>query len=227
MQRFFVDHAPKDGKVVITDKEQIRQITKVLRLQTGDRSIVIFDGMEYEVTWKQLDSKTALGDVVDSRMGLALNHEVVLCVALLKNDKLEWVVQKATELGVGRIMLMKTKHCVKQEASDSFVTRLRKIAQEAAEQSEGAQVPSIDAPVSFEQAIARANEYGKAYLLHERGGQSFGGISKGVFMVGPEGGFDESEFLLATSKGVTMVSLGKRILRAETAAIAVLAKVLL
>jgi 16S rRNA (uracil1498-N3)-methyltransferase len=121
---------------------------------------------------------------------------------------------------------MKTKNCVKQEASDSFIER-HKIASEAAEQSEGAQVPSIDVPITFEQAIAHASEYGKVYLLHERGGESFGSISKGVFMVGPEGGFDESEFLMATSKGVTMVSLGKRLLRAETAAIAVLAKVLL
>ncbi|MCC6638971.1 RNA methyltransferase, partial [Candidatus Falkowbacteria bacterium] len=145
----------------------------------------------------------------------------------LKNDKLEWVVQKATELGVGRIILMKTKHCVKQDASESFIQRLRKIAQEAAEQSEGAQIPIIDTPQSFNHVIDTAQSLGKVHLLNERGGEAFAGISKGVFLVGPEGGFDESEFLYATSKGVTMVSLGKRILRAETAALAVLAKVLL
>jgi 16S rRNA (uracil1498-N3)-methyltransferase len=160
--------------------------------------------------------------------------------ALLKGERFEWMLQKATELGASGFTPVVTERTIARPRADRLEARLhrwRKIAQEASRQCGRGQVPAVNPPMDFAAALGTWQNTGLGGIIpHEKLGQEHAaGVGKalrecperglGVF-IGPEGGFTPQEFSAACAAGLTPVSLGPRILRAETAAIALCAMAL-
>jgi 16S rRNA (uracil1498-N3)-methyltransferase len=177
---------------------------------------------------------------------------VWLAVALLKGEKLEWVVQKGTELGTAGFLFLRTERAVVQAGEERWSARRERyarIAREAAEQCGRVRVPPVEGPLPFADALARAAEFDHRLLAHEgsfvplkealgipppgplpeveRGrARSAASPRSAILFVGPEGGFTPAEVGAAGGAGVRVVSLGARVLRAETAALALATRVL-
>jgi len=212
--------------------EQSRHLLTVLRLQPGTR-IEVFDGQGGRF------SAVVSGDEVE--IGAALPRDsrkldVVLVQAVAKGEKMDLVVQKATELGAARIVpLAAERGVVKLEGArrSTRADRWRRVAREAARQCGRADVPEVDAPLQWNDvfALLRTDADRRALLLDpaEHGlrlGDAVRGVSRSLVAVGPEGGFSPAERQRAVERGFLPVTLGNRVLRTETAGLAALAIVL-
>ncbi len=159
----------------------------------------------------------------------ASNLNLTLAAALLKGEKFDLIVQKATELGVTKFVPLNTKRSdVKLKDAEKKVERWRKIALEAAKQSGRADLMKIETLVDFEEFIkipaSMDTEFESRVLFAERGGESFSTMKsskKITAVIGSEGGWENTEIESAKSKGFAIITLGGRILRAETAAITI------
>ena len=231
--------APDGAGVVLSDEES-RHLRDVLRLRAGDEAHV-FDGEGREFACVVAAPG---GRREPSRLEVRASASppspesplsLTLAVALLKGEKFDLVVQKATELGVSRIVPVMTKRADvrprDERDASARVERWRRLALEAAKQSGRAVVPSVGVPVGFV-SLAEAHDGGATRLLFaERGGagldphadETRARPASAVALVGPEGGWDEDELSHARARGWALVTLGGRTLRAETAAIAVCA----
>jgi 16S rRNA (uracil1498-N3)-methyltransferase len=233
-RRFF---APPDAfkqQTVTLTSDEAKHLREVLRLKQGDE-VFVFDGDGREFrcivsSWKR-DEVT-----LDECKEVEPTHpesplDVTLAVALLKGDKFDFVVQKATELGVSRIVPLMTRfadiHLRDASDAEKRVTRWRRIALEAAKQCGRAKVPAVDSPSAVEDFIASRSE-SLRILFSEREGQSLEKTlaiadkpQSVTAMVGSEGGWSNEEIKTASDSGWHIVTLGGRILRAETAAITV------
>lgn len=236
MHRFFIppEWLVEDG--VTIRGGQAHQIAHVLRLKPGDRFVVLDStGFEYEAVLLDITRDRVRGRVEGRRR---CETEPALSVslyqALLKGDRLETVLQKCTELGVSEFILFESARCVARSPRPLRLERWRAIVTEAAEQSRRGKVPALQGVIRFDEACGRIT--GAAIMPWE--GEGCRGIKEALQMIrpsvggkiavfiGPEGGFAEAEVELARSKGIQPVSLGKRILRAETASMAVVSAVL-
>jgi 16S rRNA (uracil1498-N3)-methyltransferase len=220
--------------------EEARHLRDVLRLKPGDE-VYVFEGTGREFRCSIEESRRdsarlkIINEVEPARPESPL--QLTLAVALLKGEKFDLVVQKATELGAARIVPVVTTHADirLRDESDSAkrVARWQRIALEAAKQSGRAAVPEVNGPVSFESLIQSASADNGAIRLmfSERDGQSLsearkkfsGTLSLLTALVGSEGGWTDEEISSARDAGWIVVTLGGRTLRAETAAIAVAA----
>ncbi len=158
--------------------------------------------------------------------------EIVLLQALPDKERMEWIIQKATELGVSIILPFKSEKSIsleEREAKQKKAHRWPSIALKAVQQSRRAKVPKIESYRSFEEALTFCKEEGLKILLWEKGGMNLKEILKKsrerliYALVGPEGGFTPEEVKRATEFGFIPVKLGQRILRTETAAITLIA----
>lgn len=234
MARLFVEPAAFGGEVVRLGDEDARYLTRVLRLGPGDR-VTLFDGegREAEATIERANRHG-----VELRVGERRATERVarptltLVVGLARGDKLDLVVQKATELGVHRVVPVATERAVlelDERRAESRRARWQKIAREAARQSGRADVPEIEAPTSFARAMATVGAALKLLFWEEARGNGLRGRLDGkevpasiAVVVGPEGGLTAAEVEQARAAGFLVAGLGPRILRAETAALAAL-----
>jgi 16S rRNA (uracil1498-N3)-methyltransferase len=224
------------GEVTLGELER-RYLCRVLRLGPGDR-VELFDGqgneVEAEIAW--VEARRVALRLLGRREGRrAVGPEMVLLQALAKGDRFDLVVQKATELGVGRIVPVMTARSVERLAGDRAAQRRERwcrIAQEAARQCRRADVPEISPVMPLGEALAVARPEGLRLLLWEGAaerGQGLGPVlpaeapGQVVVAVGPEGGFTEDEVRQAALAGFRPVGLGPRVLRTETAALAALA----
>ena len=220
------------GRRVKLAPEQARHLLGVLRLHAG-AEIEVFDGRGGQF------SAVLMGDEVEIREALASDArrlDVVLVQALARGEKMDLVVQKATELGVSRVVPLATDRAVvklEQGRGSSRAERWRRIAREAARQCGRADVPQVDAPVAWETvfSLLRAEPNRRALLLDpaEQGlrlGVAARGVRRSLVAVGPEGGFSPAERLRAVENGFVPVALGPLVLRTETAGVAALAVVL-
>jgi len=239
-RRFFAspDRFAPDGSTVKLAAEEARHLRDVLRLGRGDE-VFVFDGEGREfrcVVEETLRDRATLkvgGEVEPARAESTLG--LTLAVALLKGEKFDWVVQKATELGATRIVPVVTKLAdvrLRDEADGARrVTRFQRIALEACKQSGRARVPQIDAPLAFKELVENKSSGSNEWrvMFAERGGA---GLSETVktfkvrpgmvtALVGSEGGWTDEEIAQARDAGWSVVTIGGRTLRAETAAIAV------
>jgi 16S rRNA (uracil1498-N3)-methyltransferase len=201
------------------------QIRRVLRLRTGD-TVTALDGLgrEYEIRL-EVSAEGVSGTVAGRKQNQAEPSVfLTLYTGIVKGHKFELVLQKCTEVGVSRFVPVVTERSVAHEPSVSRRRRFDAIAREAAEQSCRGVVPVVEASRAFAEALEDAAKSGPAYLLWEgeldRVLSGIGAVSDraGIF-IGPEGGFSETEVERARSAGVEVLSLGPRVLRAETAAI--------
>lgn len=200
---------------------------QVLRLRPGDR-VRVFDGRggEAEATIERLDeggALLALGEPVTPSPETP--RPVTLAVALLKGDKLADVVRAATELGAARVQLLTTRFVDVPDIGAAKLDRLRRVATEASKQSRRAVVPEVLAPVKLSDLPATT----QGFVAHPGAPTRLTDLldwSAPVTLVsGPEGGFAEEEIALLTSRGYRTVTLGGRILRAETAPLALLSAI--
>jgi 16S rRNA (uracil1498-N3)-methyltransferase len=236
MQRFFI---PKDwiqqDTVTITGAP-LRQIGYVLRLKPTDRIIVLDNsGWEFEVEIERITKEQALGKVITKEPGQGEPRvKITLYQALLKSDKFELVLQKGVELGVSSFVPFISERCISRKESAAKIERWGKIIQEAAEQSERVVMPVLHPLISFEGAC-RSVKSPALMLWEEEKSESlkqtlqnppFKNATGISLFIGPEGGFPESEKELARQNGIAVASLGKRILRAETAGLAAVSAIL-
>ena len=236
MNRFFV---PKDwlsGDVVSLKDEPAHQVCHVLRLKPADRIIVLDNsGWEYEVALEKLSADQVQGKVLKKEISPGEPKlKITLFQALLKADKFEFVLQKGVELGVSAFVPFVSERCVVKRPAENKVQRWQKIVREAAEQSERGLLPTLYPVVSFREACDRAAtpaillwEEEKSQRLHDvLTQQSFLNAKSFSLFIGPEGGFPAEEVRYAESKGIVTASLGRRVLRAETAGLAAVSAIL-
>ena len=220
-------------EAVVEDRGEIRHMSRVLRLGIGDR-VTLFDGegKEYPACIKRLSSDQVSFTLTEESALTPKESSlrIILGVALLKSSRFEWLLQKITELGVSEIVPFYSKHVVPRW--EGGVTRTRKsrwekIVSEAAKQCGRVKIPKIHEPRSFEETLAIEFDEATKIFLWEREEtktlkDALATIPSGVFaLVGPEGGFSEDEAIQAQKAGFRPVRLGPRILRAETAGIAI------
>jgi 16S rRNA (uracil1498-N3)-methyltransferase len=236
MNRFFVDPALLEKPEIVLDGEVAHQLSRVLRLTPGKRIMLLDNqGSQYEVEISDLrrqgKTETVAVRLIEKRPaeGEPAVH-LTLYQGLLKGEKFEYVLQKGTEIGVNRFVPLNTERAIGQAVKGE---RWRKIVQEAAEQSRRGRVPEL-APnaLSFAAALQEIKTSGVTGLMawEEETARTLRVLTPGVkniaLLVGPEGGFSVQEAEQATDAGVLPVTLGKRILRAETAGVVAAALVL-
>ncbi|HEY2962484.1 MAG TPA: 16S rRNA (uracil(1498)-N(3))-methyltransferase [Pyrinomonadaceae bacterium] len=217
------------GKQTVTlTADEARHLREVLRLQPGDE-VSVFDGEGREFRARVAQARREFAELeLEDEIAPARPEsplQITLAVALLKGEKFDLVVQKATELGVYKIVPLITRHAdIKlRDGADAAkrVTRWQRIALEAAKQSGRAVVPEVSAPKQFASVIDPLN---RCVLFSEREGHGLTQIDTDVTaIIGSEGGWSDEELEQARAAGVQIVTLGGRILRAETAAITVAA----
>lgn len=224
-------HAPPTAfteQTVTLTADEARHLRDVLRLKPG-AEVYVFDGRGREFRCNVLDTKRDSVELhIETEVEPAKPEsqlQLNLCVALLKGEKFDLVVQKATELGVTTVTPLITRYADihLRDAADATkrVARWQRIALEAAKQSGRAFVPEISLPTTFEAALDVKNQ---GVMFSERGGgafESLTGAGSITALIGSEGGWADEEIDAARARNFHIVTLGGRILRAETAAIAV------
>lgn len=236
MNRFFIPGDWISGDTVQLHGEPAHQIGHVLRLKPADRIIVLDNtGYEYEVALDHFGADYVQGKVLRKRLSPGEPHlKITLFQALLKADKFELVLQKGVELGVSAFVPFISERCVVKSPADNKVQRWRKIIQEAAEQSARGLLPVLHPVIFFAEACDLAAKPAILLWEEERGQRLRGFLKQPPFLgagslslfIGPEGGFLTAEVHLAASRGIVTASLGRRVLRAETAGLAAVSAIL-
>ena len=227
MQQYFVKETLDLNQIVALDTQQSFHIAKVMRMKEDD-VIVVVDGSKvaYEATLRKVGNICTAEMTSRLERDNEMNTQVTVVMALIKKDKWDFFLMKATELGAARIVPFKAKRSVVKsddEKLEKKKQRWMRIVEEAAEQSRRQCVPEVSDPMTLKQLknvlsevnlIAYEKDSGSGKLLREalKSSQSV------TIVIGPEGGFDPSEVDELMDMGFECVSLGKRILRAETAA---------
>ncbi len=224
MSRFFV--APFDGDTAVISGQDAHHIARVLRMQIGD-SLTLCDahGTDYACEILSIgDGEVSLHVRDRAPSATEPTTSVTLYQGLPKSEKMEWIIQKCVEIGITRIVPVAMSRCVvKVNGADGEKKRSRwqKIAAGAAEQSGRGIIPEVAAPISFDTMLsALKEEY--AVTFYEGGGVSLsmlvGESTRQVsIVIGPEGGFSSDEIEKLRENGAHIATLGKRILRCETA----------
>lgn len=227
---FFTEEEIDTKKYIITG-ENAKHI-KVLRMKTGEELTLVTPlGIQHDCKIADINQCQVEVDILESH---PCKNEpdvfVTLYQALPKGDKMDYIVQKSVELGVGKIVPVMTARCVSRPDEKPLkkkIARWQKIALQAAMQSRRGIIPEVCGCVSLKQAAELTKENDKTIFFYELGGESVKNIiaqkptTIGMF-IGSEGGFEESEAKLVLSSGAVAATLGKRILRAETAPLAAL-----
>ena len=236
MHHFFVSPDQIDEKYVTITGGDVNHIKNVLRMKI-DEELLISNGQDkdYYCKIESISDDEIKAIILDEEFeGTELPTELYPFQGLPKSDKMELIIQKAVELGVKEIIPVATKRCVvklddKKEASK--IKRWQAISESAAKQSRRTIIPEVSSVMSFKEAINRAKEFELGIIPYENFKDMTEtkevlkkvqkGIKIGIF-IGPEGGFEESEIQYALENGIHPISLGKRILRTETAGLAIL-----
>ena len=240
MHRFFIPAEQLQEKHVILTGPQAHQIKDVLRMKTGD-SIIVLDntGYEYIVTLTQVEGQEVIGEVINRRKSEAEpGTKITLYQSLLAREKFEWVLQKSTEIGVSSFVPVVTQRSLirrTQVITPEKMSRWRSIITEAAEQSARGRIPTLESPLLFTDALAGLDGFdcclvgsvagNKANLRNILSSSDVEPV-RIALLIGPEGGLADEEIAEACSRGGKEFTLGKRILRTETAAIVAAALIL-
>lgn len=242
MHRFFVPPSHiTDGRIILPD-HAAHQLARVLRSRPGD-TIAVLDnsGTEYIVRLDAVSAHSASGIICDQYQGSGEPRlQITLYQGLLKSDKLEYVLQKATELGVQCFVPFICERTIRRNIPTPGRTeRWQRIIREAAEQSGRCKLPELKSAVDFSQAVDSINEPAvlawecerttglRQALTHLKARHNEGDVIQRIsIIIGSEGGLTDAEAAYANTHGITSVSLGSRILRADTAGIAAIAATL-
>lgn len=237
MAKFFIKpNQIQDNSISITG-EDVNHIKNVLRKKQGDE-IIVCDGVstDYHCKILKLEKENIILEILDKNiLNVEPDIKIDIFQGLPKSDKMELIIQKATELGVNKIIPLETKRVVvklDEKTKTKKLERWQKIAGEAAKQCQRTYIPVIDNVCAIKNMVEKFAEYDIVLLAYEKeNNNSIKSIiknlakpSKIAVVIGPEGGFEEEEvnYLCSALNKVKSVSLGPRILRTETAGIAIL-----
>jgi 16S rRNA (uracil1498-N3)-methyltransferase len=230
MRRFFVPAGTLGTPEIRLEGEIAHRLARVLRLKHGDRVVLSEGGAtEYEVQLKDMSARAITATVTAERAAPAEpSVNLVLYQSLIRANRFDLVLEKGTEIGVSRFVPLVPARGQIQDGnpSENRLERWRRVIVEAAEQSGRGRPPQIVAPMRFEDAVGSAEGIRLLPYEGERG-QALGAYLRTLeqkpdivsIFVGPEGGFETAEVDLARDLGLTLVTLGPRILRSETAGI--------
>ncbi|MEE0840209.1 MAG: RsmE family RNA methyltransferase [Acutalibacteraceae bacterium] len=232
MYNFFVDKnkAYDDGYLI--DGTDYNHIINVLRMRENDRFLVSCDGKSDLCEIVSFDGESVNVKIIEADFcANELPTELYLFQGLPKSDKMELIIQKTVELGVSKIYPVEMKNCVvklEEKKKLSKISRWQSIAESAAKQSKRNVIPQICEVISFDKMLEVSKELDLLIVPYEnqKGMNSLKNVFKSVrsgmkigVLIGPEGGFSEKEINKISSESAMLVSLGRRILRTETAAI--------
>ena len=238
MYQFFVEPSQIQGKRIVIEGGDVNHIKNVLRMKIGEEIAVVngIDGREYRCGIQEFTEDEVICELrFIKEDGLELPARVTLFQGLPKADKMELIIQKMVELGVYRIVPVATKRAVVKlddKKAKSKVARWQGIAEAAAKQSKRRIVPEVADVCTFGQAIQMAKQMDLRLIPYElaegmaKTKQLVESVKPGqevAVFIGPEGGFDEGEVAAAMEAGCEPITLGKRILRTETAGLTVMA----
>lgn len=237
MPKFFVTQDKITENQIIIDTEDVAHISRVLRLGIGDHVTVCdSQGTDYETEIAEMEQKQIVCSITEKRASESEpNIKVTLFQGLPKASKMEYIIQKTTELGISEIVPVKLSRCVvkidNKKDERKKLDRWQKISEAAAKQSGRGIVPQISEIMTLDEVIKRSKEFDLFFVPYECEEQktlkevllSRSDIKTVGFIIGPEGGFDPAETEKLHESGIDTVTLGKRILRTETAGEAVLA----
>lgn len=225
MRRFYAPPENFNDRIITLDTDETRHLRDVLRLKTGDE-VSVFDGAgrEYRCSITAISKKNSDLALIEEITPTSPESpfEITLASTVLNGEKYDLIIQKSVELGVTKLIPLQTiRGDVKTKDAAKRLDRWRRIALEATKQCGRARLMEIAEPTAFEMLIANLKGE-NLVMFSERDGTDFTAIKpykKITSLIGPKGGWDDSELDLARAKGVSVVTLGGRILRAETAAI--------
>lgn len=236
MQRFFVTPSQVKGDRIYIEGSDVNHMKNVLRMRPGEE-LMVSDGNNLQYLCRVAEYTDGLAVLSVERQEIVdteLPSRIYLFQGLPKQDKMELIVQKAVELGACGIIPVETRRSVvrlDEKKKSKKVQRWQQIAESAAKQAGRGYIPKVEPVLSYEEALKRAEELDVRLIPYElaegmegtrrmvesiRPGQSVG------ILIGPEGGFEKNEVEAAKEAGFFPVTLGKRILRTETAGLAVL-----
>jgi 16S rRNA (uracil1498-N3)-methyltransferase len=231
LTRVYIEQPLAPGKRCIVQDSAANHLARVLRLRAGD-TLTVFDGSgdEYAARVEAVQKKSVVVEVGEHR---AVNRESPIHLSLAqgvsRGERMDLVVQKATELGVARIVPVLTQRSVVRLDARQTANKLlhwRAIAIAACEQSGRNRIPEVAAPVALDEFLRASASTSARVLLSPEGTHRVRDLARYsalTVLIGPEGGLTEAEHEAASKSGFTRVSLGPRILRTETAALAALA----
>lgn len=240
MPRFFTARENISDTQIIIDNEDVNHISRVLRLGEGDE-ITVCDGRgcDYSAVISSIEPKKIVCSIAEKTKSVTEpNVCVTLFQGLPKASKMDYIIQKTTELGIARIVPCVMSRCVvkleNQKAEAKKVDRWQKVAEAAAKQSGRGVIPEVSMPLTLDKAIEEMKSCDICFAPYECEEDtrlrtvltSVKEPKKIGFIIGPEGGFDLSEIERIKSAGIKTVTLGRRILRTETAGESVLAMIM-
>lgn len=235
MHHFFVEAKQVEGERVRITGPDVHHARQVLRIRPGEE-ILISDktGKDFRCIVRHLTEQEISADILCREKNRELSSSLVLYQSLVKGEKMEWIIQKAVELGVSRIVPVLSENTIvklEKKKEENRRRRWQAIAESAAKQSKRSIIPEVALVLTLEEAFLEAKNMSLALFAyeHEEGMKKTAenlqradiGQEIAVF-IGPEGGYSREEARLSREYGILPVSLGKRILRAETAGLALL-----
>lgn len=234
MPRFFKPDIKSNAVITGPDADHI---VKSLRLRPGD-ILTVCDtaGTDYECQITDFNRGEVVLKILSTAPTISEpNIAVTLYQCLPKSDRFEYVIQKSVELGVNRIVPVLSSRCISRpdrKAAAKKLVRWQRIADEAAGQSGRGILPQVSELISFERCVAELKDYQLSLLFYEAGGQPLNRLitppyDTAALIIGPEGGFSQDEVEQAEQNGAKIATLGRRILRTDTAPIAALASIML
>ncbi|MFL0810463.1 MAG: 16S rRNA (uracil(1498)-N(3))-methyltransferase [Agarilytica sp.] len=227
--RIYTPQALTPNSKVELDAEASHHILKVLRMDVG-RPLTIFngDGDQHTGSISRINGKSAV--VILQNVETLPNIpeiDIEIAIGMSKGDRLEWVIQKATELGAAKIVPLFTERCeikLNAERAEKKLTSWKQVAISACEQSQRNVLPNISAPTKLADYLEKCHSDVK-FIMHHRSEKSLQSISKpnsAAILIGPEGGLSDNEIKLAQARGFAPLKIGPRIMRTETAPLSAL-----
>ena len=236
MNQFFVEESQIQGSEIVIEGTDVNHIKNVLRMKPGEE-IMVSNGTDkhYICSILTISGEQVVAKIVDiDTNSTELPVKIYLFQGLPKADKMELIIQKSVELGVSEIIPVAMKRCVVKldgKKEKSKLTRWQGIAESAAKQSKRMVIPNISGVMNFKEAVAYAKtldyniipyEFANGMEKSKQVVKEIGQYKSVGIFIGPEGGFDEAEIAYAKENNMQIISLGKRILRTETAGLTAL-----
>ena len=239
MYNFFVENNAVNG-VYLIDGNNLNHLKNVLRMKVGDEIIISTNGASSLCKITEISDNNCLAEVLEENyLNTELPVEIHLFQGLPKSDKLELIIQKAVELGVSAIIPTEMHRSIvkiEPKKEQKKVERWQAISESAAKQSKRNLIPQVKTPLSLKQAVKTLEEYTHVLVPYENAlgmqatKNALSELKRGdkvAVFIGPEGGFEDFEIELLKQSGAKTLSLGKRILRTETASITTLSMLML
>jgi len=242
MPKFFVKTNQIEQNKIKIIGEDVKHITQVLRAKKGEELNLcnIENGINYTTVIEQITPDFVLCDIIQEKQSLSETKiQISIFQGLPKADKMEYIIQKNVELGVTNIIPVIMKRCVvKLEGKDisKKIQRWQKISEAAAKQSQRDIIPTVEFPITITELCKQSSEFDLMLLAYEKEqintlknelkkNNAFQEMKIGI-IIGPEGGIEEKEVEQLSKAGVKIITLGKRILRTETASMAIISNII-